>query len=90
MQLNARGNQDGQVGGRSSPHALSSRCGKHASRLTTSDRLLYSRVADNVTVRFGAEVESFEQDEAQVRVAFTDGIRRDGLDRPHVPQTVPL
>jgi 2-polyprenyl-6-methoxyphenol hydroxylase-like FAD-dependent oxidoreductase len=37
------------------------------------ERLLYSRIAYHVTVRFGTEVESFEQDEAQVRVAFTDG-----------------
>lgn len=35
--------------------------------------LLYSRIEDRVPVRFGTEVKSLEQDEAQVEVRFTDG-----------------
>lgn len=37
------------------------------------ERLLYSRIEDRVPVRFGTEVESLEQDGAQVEVSFTDG-----------------
>ncbi len=37
------------------------------------ERLLYSRIEGNVPVRFGTEVDSFEQDEERVRVRFTDG-----------------
>lgn len=36
-------------------------------------RLLYSKIEDLVEVRFGTEVSSFEQDEAQVSVELTDG-----------------
>ncbi len=37
------------------------------------ERLLYSRIEGNVPVRFGTEVDSFEQDEERVRVRLTDG-----------------
>lgn len=37
------------------------------------ERLLYSNIRGHVPVRFGTEVDSFEQDEAQVHVRFTDG-----------------
>ncbi len=37
------------------------------------ERLLYSKIEDHVPVCFGTEVSSFEQDEAQVHVRFTDG-----------------
>jgi 2-polyprenyl-6-methoxyphenol hydroxylase-like FAD-dependent oxidoreductase len=37
------------------------------------ERLLYSKIVDHVAVRFGTEVESFEQDEAEVMVKLTDG-----------------
>lgn len=37
------------------------------------EQLLYSRIEDRVEMRFGTEVDSFEQNESGVRVRFTDG-----------------
>lgn len=37
------------------------------------ERLLYSRIEGRVPMRFGTEVESFEQDGARVRARLTDG-----------------
>jgi len=37
------------------------------------ERLLYSKIKDQVTVRFGTSIDSFEREGAQVRVQLTDG-----------------
>ncbi len=37
------------------------------------ERLLYSKIEDQVRVRFGTTVDSFEQDNSRVQVRFTDG-----------------
>jgi hypothetical protein len=37
------------------------------------ERLLYSKIEDQIKVRFATSVDSFEQEGAQVRVKLTDG-----------------